>query len=120
MDVSGFIPVPRLKGCLKLRGDLPEFGPGYNIAPSQEVPVIVRNESRNETKPMRWGLVPSRTQDPSNRQRMINARGETLLERISFKQLVARRRCLVPADGFYEWRREGNRKCTGHSRRIFR
>jgi putative SOS response-associated peptidase YedK len=92
-----------------LYGDL-SFAPRYNIAPSQEVPVILRNESRNEAKPMRWGLVPSWAQDPSLGQRMINARAETLLEKPSFKQLVARRRCLVPADGFYEWRREGNRK----------
>jgi putative SOS response-associated peptidase YedK len=75
-----------------------------------DVPVIVRNESRNEIRPMRWGLVPSWAQDPSIGQRMINARAETLLEKPSFKQLVATRRCLVPADGFYEWRREGNRK----------
>jgi putative SOS response-associated peptidase YedK len=59
---------------------------------------------------MRWGLVPSWAQDPSIGQRMINARAETLLEKPSFKQLVPTRRCLVPADGFYEWRREGNRK----------
>ena len=99
-----------IKALWNLRGDLPEFGPRYNIAPSQDVPVIVRSEDRNELKSMRWGLVPSRTQDPSIGQRMINARSETLLEKPSFKQLVARQRCLVPADGFYEWRREGNRK----------
>ncbi len=99
-----------LKALWNLRGDLPEFGPRYNIAPSQEVPVIMRSGSRNEIKPMRWGLVPSWAQDPSVGQRMINARSETLLEKPSFKQLVARRRCLVPADGFYEWRREGNHK----------
>jgi putative SOS response-associated peptidase YedK len=74
------------------------------------VPVIVRNEKRNELKTMRWGLVPSWAPDPSMGQRMINARAETLLEKPSFKQLVSTRRCLVPADGFYEWRREGNRK----------
>jgi putative SOS response-associated peptidase YedK len=89
-----------------LWGDIPFFAPRYNIAPSQEVPIIVRNE----VKPMRWGLVPSWAQDPSIGQRMINARAETLLEKPSFKQLVPTRRCLVPADGFYEWRREGNRK----------
>ncbi len=93
-----------------LQGDFPGFHPRYNIAPSQDVPVIVRNEDRNQLKTMRWGLVPSWAQDPSIGQRMINARAETLLEKPSFKQLVARRRCLVPADGFYEWRREGNRK----------
>jgi len=99
-----------IKVLWNLRGDLPEFGPRYNIAPSQDVPVIVRSEDRNELKSMRWGLVPSRTQDPSIGQRMINARSETLLEKPSFKQLVARQRCLVPADGFYEWRREGKGK----------
>jgi len=99
-----------LKAQWNLAGDIPLFGRRYNIAPSQEVPVIVRSEDHNEVKPMRWGLVQSWVQDPSIGQRMINARAETLLEKPSFKQLVARRRCLVPADGFYEWRREGNRK----------
>jgi putative SOS response-associated peptidase YedK len=93
-----------------LYGDLSGFAPRYNIAPSQDVPVIVRNEDRNELKPMRWGLVPSWARDPSIGQRMINARSETLLEKPSFKQLVASRRCLVPADGFYEWRRDGEHK----------
>jgi putative SOS response-associated peptidase YedK len=65
------------------------FFPRYNIAPSQDVPVILRNEDRNELRPMRWGLVPSWAQDPSIGQRMINARAETLLEKPSFKQLVA-------------------------------
>jgi putative SOS response-associated peptidase YedK len=99
-----------IKARWNLYGNLSDFAPRYNIAPSQDVPVIVRNEGRNELKPMRWGLVPSWAQDPSMGQRMINARAETLLERPSFKQLVSTRRCLVPADGFYEWRRDGNRK----------
>ena len=86
-----------IKVLWNLRGDLPEFGPRYNVAPSQEVPIIVRNEDRNEVRSMRWGLVPSWAQDHSIGQRMINARAETLLEKPSFKQLVARRRCLVPA-----------------------
>jgi putative SOS response-associated peptidase YedK len=57
-----------------LYGDLASFAPRYNIAPSQDVPVIVRHEGRNELKPMRWGLVPSWAQDPSMGQRMINSR----------------------------------------------
>jgi len=93
-----------------LYGEFPGYFPRYNIAPSQDVPVIVRNEDRNELRSMHWGLVPSWSQDPSMGQRMINARSETLLEKPSFKQLVSMRRCLVPADGFYEWRREGNHK----------
>jgi putative SOS response-associated peptidase YedK len=90
-----------LKALWNLRGEFLDFGPRYNIAPSQEVPIIVRHEDRNEVKPMRWGLVPSWAQDPSMGQGMINARAETLLEKPSFKQLVPTRRCLVPADGFY-------------------
>jgi putative SOS response-associated peptidase YedK len=99
-----------LKALWNLRGDLPGFFPRYNVAPSQDVPVIVRRENRNELKPMRWGLVPSWAPDTSVGQRMINARPETLLEKPSFKQLVASRCCLIPADGFYEWRREGKHK----------
>jgi putative SOS response-associated peptidase YedK len=87
------------------------FPTHYNIAPSQEVPVIIRNnDGRNEVKVMKWGLVPSWAPDPSMGQKMINARSETLLEKPSFKQAVQKRRCLVPANGFYEWRRDGNRK----------
>jgi putative SOS response-associated peptidase YedK len=59
-----------------LAGDIPPFGPRYNIAPSQDVPVIVCNEKRIELRPMRWGLVPSWAQDRSIGQRMINARSE--------------------------------------------
>lgn len=62
-----------IKALWNLRGDFPLFAQRYNIAPSQEVPVIVRNEDRNELRPMRWGLVPSWAQDPSVGQRMINA-----------------------------------------------
>ena len=90
-------------------GDL-SFAPRYNIAPSQTVPVIVKRERGNEAKLMKWGLVPSWAPDPSIGNRMINARGETLLEKPSFKRLVSQHRCIIPADGFYEWRREGNRK----------
>jgi putative SOS response-associated peptidase YedK len=93
-----------------LQRDLPSLSPRYNIAPSQDVPVIVRKGERNEIMPMRWGLVPSWAKDPSIGQRMINARAETLAEKPSFKRLMGTHRCLVPADGFYEWRREGRRK----------
>ena len=84
---------------IKLRwnpqGDL-SFEPRYNIAPSQTVPVIVRNGDRNEAKLMKWGLVPSWAPDPSMRNRMINARAETLLEKPSFRNLVSQRRCIIP------------------------
>ncbi len=105
-----FIPVPRHQGSLEPSRRLHRFCSSLQHRPSQEVPVIVRSEDHNEVKPMRWGLVPSWAQDRSIGQRMIHARSETLLEKSSFKNLVPNRRCLVSADGFYEWRREGNRK----------
>ena len=92
-----------------LQGDF-SFEPRYNIAPSQSVPVIIQGAHGFEAKLMKWGLVPSWSKEPSVGNRMINARAETLLEKPSFRDLVERRRCVVPADGFYEWRREGNRK----------
>jgi putative SOS response-associated peptidase YedK len=99
-----------IKLLFNLQRDLPSSTPRYNIAPSQEVPVIVHNEGVNELKPMKWGLVPSWAPDRSIGDRMINARAETITEKPSFKRLMQQQRCLVPADGFYEWRREGNSK----------
>ncbi|HEY7557464.1 MAG TPA: SOS response-associated peptidase [Candidatus Binatia bacterium] len=74
------------------------------------MPVIVRQGDRNIVKLMRWGLVPSWAQDPAIGNQLINARCETLDQRASFKQLLGSRRCLVPADGFLEWRRIGKAK----------
>jgi putative SOS response-associated peptidase YedK len=93
-----------------LERELPAFAPRFNIAPGQLVRVIIRQGDEYELKSMRWGLVPSWASDRSIGQSMINARAETLGEKPSFKELIAERRCLVPADGFYEWRREGKRK----------
>jgi putative SOS response-associated peptidase YedK len=99
-----------IKVRYNLQRDLPFLGRRYNIAPSQEVPVIIRNGGKNELKIMRWGLVPSWAPDRSIANRMINARAETISEKPSFRRLLERQRCLIPADGFYEWRREGNHK----------
>ena len=88
--------------------DFPAFSPRYNIAPAQPVPVIVHEDGLNTVKPMRWGLVPSWAPDPAIGARMINARAESITEKPSFRQLIKQQRCLVPANGFYEWRREGN------------
>ena len=99
-----------IKLLFNLQRDLPLLAPRYNIAPSQEVPVIIQNDGKNELTPMKWGLVPSWAPDKSIGNQMINARAETLTEKPSFKRLVQQRRCLIPANGFYKWRREGNRK----------
>jgi Uncharacterized conserved protein len=99
-----------IKLLFNLQRDLPLLAPRYNIAPSQEVPVIVHDNGTNELKAMRWGLVPSWAPDAAIGNQMINARAETLTEKPSFKRLMQQRRCLIPANGFYEWRREGNQK----------
>jgi putative SOS response-associated peptidase YedK len=92
--------------------DLPKYTPRFNITPetSPNIPVIVRQKGVNECRLMHWGLIPHWADDPSIGNRMINARAETLTELPSFKLLVDRHRCIIPADGFYEWRKEGKRK----------
>lgn len=83
--------------------------PRYNIAPGQDILCVVADGARR-IEPMRWGLVPSWAKDPAIGNRLINARAETLAEKPSFRRAFAKRRCLVAADGFYEWRRAGRRK----------
>ncbi len=82
--------------------------PRYNIAPSQPVPIVIREESGERSiAEMVWGLVPDWAEDPSRVRRSINARGESLAERPSFRGPLQRSRCLVPANGFYEWKKAG-------------
>lgn len=86
--------------------------PRYNIAPSQGVPVVRRGGAGEppEIVMLRWGLVPHWAKDPAVGHRLINARAETAAEKPSFRGALRRRRCLVPADGFYEWQRLDGRK----------
>jgi putative SOS response-associated peptidase YedK len=84
----------------------PELPPSWNVAPGRDLYVVAGTRSgARRLGLMRWGLVPSWSTDPSSGPRPINARAESLLERPAFADLVAHRRCLVPVDGFYEWRR---------------
>ncbi len=84
--------------------------PRYNIAPMQEVWAVIHDGVKNRLGELRWGLVPSWAKDDKIGSKTINARAETLLERASFKTLVGRKRALIPADGFYEWKKSGNMK----------
>lgn len=77
----------------------------YNVAPTQDVAVVPNNAEKHVTF-FRWGLVPFWAKDPSIGNRMINARGETVAEKPAFRAAYRRRRCLILADGFYEWRKE--------------
>ncbi len=89
-------------------GELPpDYKPRYNIAPSQIVPVIIEQE-RPVLKMMKWGLIPSWAKDPSIGNQMINARSESIREKPSFKRAFQQRRCLVPADGFYDITTQAN------------
>lgn len=79
------------------------FDPRYNIAPSQEQPVLIISEDKRVVSQMKWGLVPSWSKDPKIGYKMINARSEGIEEKPSFKNPLKKRRCLIMADGFYEW-----------------
>jgi putative SOS response-associated peptidase YedK len=80
-----------------------EIQPSYNVAPTQEIPVIVQQEDARHFKKRHWGLVPFWAKDISIGSRMINARVETLSSKPAFKAALKHRRCLIPANGFYEW-----------------
>ncbi len=80
----------------------PFFAPRYNIAPRQQAPVIILDKFQPELKLMRWGLIPPWAKDEKIGDDLINARAETISEKISFKKPFSRQRCLIPADGFYE------------------
>jgi len=87
----------------ELDGEL-SLQPRFNVAPGQEVPIVRRDDGGGRRLEQRtWGLVPFWATDPAVGNRMINARSETVSEKPAFRQAVAKRRCLVPADGFYEW-----------------
>ncbi len=94
--------------------DVAPIGPRFNIAPTQAVPVVRMSprerEPQRELVALRWGLIPSWAKDAAIGNRMINARAETVAEKPAYRAAFRRRRCLVPADGFYEWQRAGNRK----------
>ncbi|MDD1682688.1 MAG: SOS response-associated peptidase [Methanoregula sp.] len=81
----------------------------FNVAPGNEMPVIVRSD-RNHLAIMRWGLIPRWTKDIHAAKALINARAETLAEKPAFRVLLSTHRCLVPASGFFEWKKEGKKK----------
>jgi putative SOS response-associated peptidase YedK len=87
-----------------------QLEPSYNVAPTQSVAVVVQREGVNTLEKMRWGLIPAWAKDPAIGSRMINARAETVGEKPSFKRPLKDRRCLVVADGFYEWQKTGQAK----------
>lgn len=94
-----------------------DFGPRYNIAPSQEVVAVLPDRGGRRLDLLTWGLVPHWTRDLASAGRPINARAETVAEKPSFRDALRRGRCLIPASGFYEWRRQGRTKQPYYVRR---
>ena len=94
--------------------NLIDWNPNYNIAPTQNHPIIINNDGIKSIRMGRWGLVPGWEKDLSISSNMINARIETVNEKPSFKKLINNQRCLVPVDGYYEWKTEPHGKQPYH------
>jgi putative SOS response-associated peptidase YedK len=97
-----FSELIKLVGVIMAR--VPFFGPRYNIAPTQFAPVFYQDRLRPAMKLMRWGLIPSWAKDESVGNALINARSETVESRTAFREAYKSRRCLIPADSFFEWK----------------
>ncbi len=98
-------------------GEQPNFPPRYNVAPTQPIPIVRLDEGKRAFALMRWGLLPSWVKDPKTFPLLINARGESVLEKPAFRNAMRRRRCLIPTDGFYEW--QAGQKPSGPKRPYF-
>jgi putative SOS response-associated peptidase YedK len=88
-------------------GEQPNFPARYNIAPTQPIPIVRLLDGKRSFALMRWGLLPSWVEEPKTFPLLINARGESVLDKPAFRNAMRRRRCLVPTDGFYEWQAGG-------------
>lgn len=99
---------------LKMRFDLEDvpfdYQPRYNIAPGQMVTAVIAQAGQKRIGELKWGLVPAWAKDPSIGFKTINAKSETVAEKPSFKNAFQRKRCLIPADGFYEWQQTASGK----------
>lgn len=101
-------PPEQIARRFRTTNPLPNAEPRYNAAPTQEMLVIRFNPETGQRSldPIRWGLIPHWAKDPAIGNRLINARAESIAEKPSFRDAFRRRRCLVPTDGFYEWRKD--------------
>jgi len=99
-------PAGRLAEEFQLDDATVDLPPSYNVAPAQQVAAVLEEGGKRRLEMLRWGLVPSWADDPEIGARMINARSETAPDKPSFRRAFRGRRCLIPADGFYEWKRE--------------
>jgi putative SOS response-associated peptidase YedK len=113
--MCGRYRLSRSKEIIAEHFDIPdevEWSPRYNVAPAQQVAVVRQNPERpvRQFSVMRWGLIPFWAKDANVGYKMINARAETITEKPAYRDSFKHRRCLIPADGFYEWKKEGKTK----------
>jgi putative SOS response-associated peptidase YedK len=103
-------PVEKLAEEFGFEASSAELPPNYNVAPTQQVAAVLQEGGERRLEMLRWGLIPSWADDPGIGSRMINARAETAPEKPSFRRAFRGQRCLIPADGFYEWKRTNGSK----------
>jgi len=94
-----------IKNYADLLNEIGEVSPNYNVAPGQIIPIVMLENTKQILEPVKWGLVPFWAKDPKIGYRMINTRSESITEKPSFKAAFKYRRCLIPANGFYEWKK---------------
>ena len=99
--------ISALQGRFRFHMPEPEYAPSFNIAPTRQVLAVVENRGSRIGQSLRWGLIPPWAKDASMGSRMINARAETAAAKPAFRSALAHRRCLVLADGYYEWQKAG-------------
>ena len=102
-------PIAMIKTEFRVKKALDEIGPSYNIAPTQDI-LIINQEGEKQLIACTWGLIPSWAKDPSIGHKTINARAETVAEKPMFRSAFKKHRCLVIADGFYEWEKAEKKK----------
>jgi len=103
-------PIETLQQNFYIRTTASDIIPNYNVAPTQKILTIIKHDNENKLERLHWGLVPFWAKDISIGSRMINARAETVSQKPSFRNAFRKRRCLIPADGFYEWKGEKGNK----------
>lgn len=109
VDLFSAVPAPAAR----------DLKPSFNVAPTQQVAAVrMDDQDQRMIVSLKWGLIPPWASDPSVGNRMINARSETVAEKPAFRDAFRRRRCILPADGFYEWKRDGKQKQPFHIHRA--
>ena len=106
-----YTPIKDLREFFAIENEVADFCPGYNVCPSQPILAVrAAEKGTREGVLLKWGLIPSWAKDETIGNKLANARSETVAEKPSFRTAFKKRRCLIPADGFYEWRTEGGKK----------